>query len=45
MSEEEEVKEPINPTKNVIALSFNDRVAKVMEDADQETRSLFQQIL
>ena len=42
---EEESKKPMGPTKNVIALSLNDRVAKVMENADQETRSLFQTLL
>ena len=42
---DEESKKPIDPTKNVIAVSLNDMVVKVMENADQETRNLIQTLL
>ena len=35
---DEESKEPMNPTKNVIALSLNDRVEKVLENAREAGR-------
>jgi hypothetical protein len=41
----EESKKPNDPTKNVIAVSLNDMVSKVMENADQETRNLIQTLL
>jgi hypothetical protein len=42
---DEESKKPIEPTKNVITVSLNDMVAKVMENADQETRNVVQTLL